>query len=143
MFYILASLVLIIASTSRTAYLIAFVFIIIAIFLNFRKSFKLIGIGTIVIIAVIIIINNTLGVEEYFSRFLRLDDGLENDYSLNLRAQVIWPYVLNNLSSYPVGTLVPPTDIFGVIDSAIFNILRTREMAFYCELSFTFFFNNF
>lgn len=136
LYFGLTSLILVIASTSRTAYLVALVFIVLVILMNVRKSFKLILVGSVAILVFIIVINNTLGGEEFFSRFIRLDDGLESDYSLGLRMEVIWPYVITNLSSYPVGTLIPPTNVFGVVDSGYLTYYAQGKWMFIISLIF-------
>lgn len=111
------SLLLIVLSTSRTAYVCALIIFAITILFSLRKSFKLVFITSLFSMFIIIFIETTVGVDSFFSRFIRLKEGLENDYSLGHRLQITWPYVLESLRGYNFGTLIPPNQVFGVIDS--------------------------
>lgn len=132
------ALTLIIVSTSRLAYISATVIIIIALLLNVRKSWKFFIIISSISTAVLFFINKSVGFDMFFSRFIRLQDGLENDYSMKARL-VNWDYILESLNTTsPIGTLISPIRIFGSIDSGYLTYYAQGKWLFILALIFLF-----
>ncbi|MFB4213366.1 hypothetical protein ACE1TH_15855 [Shouchella sp. JSM 1781072] len=119
--YVFSALTLIILSTTRAAILAAVIIFLAHVLFSrtsFKSKVKTITMLTTSILVLFFIISRYLGLEELFYRFIRITEGgLTNDFSYNYRNEVLWPHVLEGLRSYPVGTLINPYNVFGVIDS--------------------------
>lgn len=112
------SLFLILLSGSRVAYIVAIIVLLLNfIYLKWKQKIYILLILVALTLILIALFDKIIDPSEYFIRIIRLRDGLENDYSLALRLEYTWPSVLKGLESYPFGTLLQPTLIFGLIDS--------------------------
>ncbi|WP_121639074.1 O-antigen ligase family protein [Virgibacillus sp. Bac330] len=136
--YAAAALTLIIVSTSRMAYISATVILVVALLINIRKSWKFFIIISSISTAVLFFINKSVGFDMFFSRFIRLQDGLENDYSMKARL-VNWDNILEILdTTFPIGTLISPIRIFGSIDSGYLTYYAQGKWLFILALVFLF-----
>jgi hypothetical protein len=110
-------------STSRTAYAAAAA-ILFAGWLHLspgRKSVMALVLAS-GIAALLVVVEQTVGIDEAFYRFQRLaDSGLLEDVSLGKRVNQSWPAAIAAAQSYPIGTLVQATRALPVIDSGYLN----------------------
>jgi hypothetical protein len=110
-------------STSRTAYAAATA-ILFAGWLHLspgRKSAMALLLAS-GIAALLVVVEQTVGIDEAFYRFQRLaDSGLLEDVSLGKRVNQSWPAAIAAAQSYPIGTLVQATRALPVIDSGYLN----------------------
>jgi hypothetical protein len=110
-------------STSRTAYAAAAA-ILFAGWLHLspgRKSVMALVLAS-GIAALLVVVEQTVGIDEAFCRFQRLaDSGLLEDVSLGKRVNQSWPAAIAAAQSYPIGTLVQATRALPVIDSGYLN----------------------
>jgi hypothetical protein len=110
-------------STSRTAYAAAAA-ILFAGWLHLSPGRK--GVMALLlasgIAALLVVVEQTVGIDEAFYRFQRLaDSGLLEDVSLGKRVNQSWPAAIAAAQSYPIGTLVQATRALPVIDSGYLN----------------------
>jgi hypothetical protein len=119
----LLSLGVVALSTSRTAYAAAAA-ILFAGWLHLspgRKSVMALVLAS-GIAALLVVVEQTVGIDEAFYRFQRLaDSGLLEDVSLGKRVNQSWPAAIAAAQSYPIGTLVQATRALPVIDSGYLN----------------------
>jgi hypothetical protein len=110
-------------STSRTAYAAAAATLF-AGWLHLspgRKSVMALVLAS-GIAALLVVVEQTVGIDEAFYRFQRLaDSGLLEDVSLGKRVNQSWPAAIAAAQSYPIGTLVQATRALPVIDSGYLN----------------------
>lgn len=112
------SLLLILFSGSRVAYIAAIIVLLLNfIYLKWKQKLYIFLTFAGLTLILIVLFNKIIDPSEYFIRIIRLRDGLDNDYSLAFRLEHTWPSVLEGLESYPFGTLLQPTIVFGLIDS--------------------------
>lgn len=136
--YLTVSVILVLLSTTRAAVLAIVLigvinFIIISIPLI--KKIKIFIGGLIVISLILFFIKFTIGLDTLFYRFIRIGEGgLENDFSFNYRSEVLWPSVINTLKDYPLGTLVQPFHIVGLIDSGYLSYYAQGKILFILAL---------
>ena len=132
--YITLALLLILFSTSRSAYLVSLVIIIFSLITSkFKKSLKvsLTIIFSIIFLLLFLSFYLEIEYEVFFSRFLRIQEqGLEQDYSWNTRVEQLWPMVIYKLRKYPWGTLVPSFKIMGIIDSGYLTYFAQGKWIF-------------
>ena len=119
----LLSLGVVALSTSRTAYAAAAA-ILFAGWLHLSPGRK--GVMALMlasgIAALLVVVEQTVGIDEAFYRFQRLaDSGLLEDVSLGKRVNQSWPAAIAAAQSYPIGTLVQATRALPVIDSGYLN----------------------
>ena len=121
--HVLLALGVIVLSTSRTAYA-AGAAILFAGWLHLSPGRK----GVIALIlaagvaALLVVVEQTVGIDEAFYRFQRLaDSGLLEDASLGKRVYQSWPAAFAAAQAYPIGTLVQATRALPVIDSGYLN----------------------
>lgn len=119
----LLALAVIALSTSRTAYAAAAA-ILFAGWLHLspgRKSVMALLLAA-AIVAVLVIVEQTVGIDQAFYRFQRLaESGLLDDVSLDKRVNQSWPAAIAAAQAYPIGTLVQATRALPVIDSGFLN----------------------
>lgn len=117
--YVLLSLVLVVLTTSRVAF-VASALIIAAGWFGLTRGRKAIlaaillaGMG-----ALLAAIEYTIGLEDMFFRFTRLvENGLLADFSFGRRFRETWPAALAVAENYPVGTMISAPRIAVLIDS--------------------------
>jgi hypothetical protein len=121
--HVLLALGVIVLSTSRTAYA-AGAAILFAGWLHLSPGRKSV-IALILaagIAALLVVVEQTVGIDEAFYRFQRLaDSGLLEDASLGKRVYQSWPAAFAAAQAYPIGTLVQATRALPVIDSGYLN----------------------
>ncbi|MGR5094950.1 hypothetical protein ACPV5O_16785 [Vibrio maritimus] len=75
----------------------------------------------LVIFSILILVVYSVDLEVLMSMFTRIirifEFGMENDYSLSYRMDILWPNALEQTKSFSFGTLINPIEIVGVIDS--------------------------
>lgn len=131
MLFTILSLALVILSSSRVAYGVAGILILtILIAAPVKKKLVISLVMISSLIGVFIVMKNTISIDEFFSRFTRLQDGLTNDYSFGYRLDIVWPSVINGLSKFPLGTLTQPTNIFELIDSGFLTYYAQGKWMF-------------
>mgnify|MGYP000961329047 CR=1 FL=1 len=135
--YLLISILVVALSNTRTAMLaIAIIFIISFIFspISIIKKMKIVLSVSFPLLIFFLIVGSFIDLEDIFYRVVRLGEGLGSDYSFSYRTNVIWPYVLEALQIYPVGTLTQPYNIFGVIDSGYLSYFAQGKWLFVLAL---------
>ena len=110
-------------TTSRTA--VAAVGLILAVgwlVLEGRRKLALFAIVAVVIVAFLLFVEYTVGLERAFYRFTRIvESGLLEDYSLGKRINETWPTALEVARDYPVGTWIYAPRVAELIDSGYLN----------------------
>lgn len=131
--YTIISLLLILLSATRVAFLVAILILLIDIFAipsKLKDKLKiLLNLSSMSVIS-LLLINLTLGTEQFFLRFSRLGQGLENDYSFNYRVDYLWPNALKAVDELPFGTLVQPFNVIGLIDSGYLSYYAQGKWLF-------------
>jgi hypothetical protein len=124
-------------STSRTAYAAAAA-ILFAGWLHLspgRKSVMALVLAS-GIAALLVVVEQTVGIDEAFYRFQRLaDSGLLEDASLGKRVYQSWPAAFAAAQAYPIGTLVQATRALPVIDSGYLNYYLQGRWIFVAALA--------
>lgn len=123
LFYTLLALGVVILSTSRTAYATGAA-ILFAGWLHLSPDRKglLAAILAGGIVAVLIVVEQTVGIDEAFYRFQRLaESGLLEDASFGQRVYSSWPTAIAAARDYPLGTLVQAPRALPLIDSGYLN----------------------
>ena len=135
--HVLLALGVIVLSTSRTAYA-AGAAILFAGWLHLSPGRK----GVIALIlaagvaALLVVVEQTVGIDEAFYRFQRLaDSGLLEDASLGKRVYQSWPAAFAAAQAYPIGTLVQATRALPVIDSGYLNYYLQGRWIFVAALA--------
>ena len=135
--HVLLALGVVVLSTSRTAYAAAAA-ILFAGWLHLSPGRK----GVIAVIlaagiaALLVVVEQTVGIDEAFYRFQRLaDSGLLEDVSLGKRVHQSWPAAFAAAQSYPIGTLVQATRALPVIDSGYLNYYLQGRWLFVAALA--------
>jgi hypothetical protein len=131
LFFSCISIALVLMTQSRAS--IAAVCIILGItWIIIPKKYKFLSSLAIfsVIFVSLEIVNLLIGLDEFFSRFIRLREGVLEDYSFGKRYYEIWPLVLHSLDDYPLGTLLSPAALFGVVDSGYLTYFAQGKWIF-------------
>jgi hypothetical protein len=135
--HVLLALGVIVLSTSRTAYA-AGAAILFAGWLHLSPRRK----GVIALIlaagiaALLVVVEQTVGIDDAFYRFQRLaDSGLLEDASLGKRVYESWPAAIAAAQAYPIGTLVQATRALPVIDSGYLNYYLQGRWIFVTALA--------
>ena len=135
--HVLLALGVIVLSTSRTAYA-AGAAILFAGWLHLspgRKSVMALILAA-GIAALLVVVEQTVGIDEAFYRFQRLaDSGLLEDASLGKRVYRSWPAAFAAAQAYPIGTLVQATRALPVIDSGYLNYYLQGRWVFVAALA--------
>ena len=135
--HVLLALGVIVLSTSRTAYA-AGAAILFAGWLHLspgRKSVMALILAA-GIAALLVVVEQTVGIDEAFYRFQRLaDSGLLEDASLGKRVYRSWPAAFAAAQAYPIGTLVQATRALPVIDSGYLNYYLQGRWIFVAALA--------
>lgn len=140
--YGMSAFLLILFSTSRVAYISAFLILMFYLISSgIKQSFKVLIIAVLTIVTLLFILQGLFAIDTsiFFERFIRVqDDGIEQDFSWNYRVANLWPKVLSQLADYPFGTLAPPTKIMGLIDSGYLTFYAQGKWVFLMSLLFCF-----
>ncbi len=119
--YIMLALLLVMFSTSRSAYMVASLILFFCLLTSkFNKSLKILLTIILSVFFLLLVLSFYLEIDYdiFFSRFIRIQEqGLEQDYSWSTRVEEVWPLVLYKLQKYPWGTFIPSFKILGIIDS--------------------------
>ena len=136
--YVMLALVLVMLSTSRSAYVVALIIIIFSLVTSkLKKSLKisLTIIVSILFLALLLSLYLEIDYEVFFYRFIRIQEqGLDQDYSWSTRVQGLWPLILYKLRVYPWGTLVPSFKVLGIIDSGYLTYYAQGKWIFIAGL---------
>ncbi len=119
--YVMLALLLVMVSTSRSAYIVALLIIVFGLLTSkFNKSFKISLTIILSVLFLLLLLNFYLEIdyEVFFERFIRIQEqGLQQDFSWDTRVEGLWPIILDKVKEYRWGTLVPSVKILGIIDS--------------------------
>ncbi|MDJ0688881.1 MAG: hypothetical protein QNJ41_10250 [Xenococcaceae cyanobacterium MO_188.B32] len=136
--YVMIALLLVLLSTSRSAYVVALILIIFSLITSkLKKSLKiaLTIILSFLFLALLLSLYLEIDYEVFFSRFIRIqEEGLQQDYSWSTRVQGLWPIILYRLRAYPWGTLVPSFKVLGIIDSGYLTYYAQGKWIFIAGL---------
>lgn len=130
--YTLASLFVILLTTSRVAFAAAALVLAVGWFaLNGRRKLNLVAILLAGVASILLVIEQTIGLEQAFYRFTRLaESGLLADVSFGQRIQHTWPAALAVARDYPFGTLISAPRIAALIDSGYLNFYMQGKWVF-------------
>jgi hypothetical protein len=130
--YTLASLFVILMTTSRAAFATAALILAAGWFgLDGRRKLKLVAILLAGVAAILLVIEQTIGLQQAFYRFTRIvESGLLADVSLGQRIQHTWPAALAVARDYPFGTLISAPRIAALIDSGYLNFYMQGKWVF-------------
>jgi hypothetical protein len=104
--------------------------------LDGRRKLKLVAILLAGVAAVMLLIEETVGLAEAFYRFTRvLESGLLADVSFGQRIQHTWPAALAVARDYPFGTLISAPRIAALIDSGYLNFYMQGKWVFVAALA--------
>lgn len=136
--YSLASLFVILLTTSRAAFAGAVLILAAGWFaLDGRRKLKLIAVLLGGVAAVMLVIEETVGIAEAFYRFTRvIESGLLADVSFGQRVRHTWPAALAVARDYPFGTLISAPRIAALIDSGYLNFYMQGKWVFVSALAF-------
>jgi hypothetical protein len=138
--YAFASLFVILLTTSRAAFVTAALIVAVGWFgLGGRHRLKLAGVLLAGFAAVLLIVEQTIGLEQAFYRFTRLvESGLLADVSFGQRIRHTWPAALAIARDYPFGTLISAPRIAALIDSGYLNFYVQGKWVFVAAVTFMF-----
>lgn len=128
---------IVVLSTSRTAYA-ACAAILFAGWWHLATGRKITLAAILVagVLAVLLLVERTMGVELAFSRFQRLaDSGLLADDSFGARFYRIWPAALEAARDYRFGTLIQAPRALPLIDSGYLNYYLQGKWPFVAALA--------
>lgn len=130
--YALASLFVILLTTSRAAFAAAALILAMGWFgLNARRKLKLVAILLAGVAAILLAIEQTIGLEQTFYRFTRIvESGVLADVSLGQRMRHTWPAALAVAQDYPFGTLISAPRIAALIDSGYLSFYMQGKWVF-------------
>lgn len=135
--YTLLSIGVVLITTSRAAYA-ATVLILFAGWLRLSAGRKITmaAMLTAGIAAMLVLVEQTIGIEQAFYRFQRLaDSGLLEDVSFGARIRTIWPEALAAARDYTFGTLIQAPRVLPQIDSGYLNYYLQGKWAFLAALA--------
>lgn len=110
---------LVLLTTSRVAYAAsALIFLIGWFVLSPSRKIVAFIIGVAALVAMLVLVEETVGLAYAFHRFTRLaDSGLLADVSFGSRISQTWPAALSVAAEYPFGSLISAPTVAGLIDS--------------------------
>lgn len=118
---ILASIVVTFTLSRSTVFALILIILTYVITTRLSKSIRFIVSFSALLTIALIAINHYIGLDiitRRFEVFYNLESTeIMTDSSLSSRTREKWPQIISNLGAYPLGTLTPPGEKFGVIDS--------------------------
>lgn len=132
LYYSLAAVFLILLTTSRAAFVAAMLIMMCGWFVLTRgRKFVVLGIFVAAAAAFLMVVDNTIGLDQAFYRFTRLaESGLLADVSFGRRVNETWPAALAVARDYPLGTLISAPRIAVLIDSGYLNYYMQGRWVF-------------
>ena len=132
----LLSVGVVVLSTSRTAYATAALILLAGWWLLSTGRKTVIAILLAVgIVAILVVVEQTVGVQEAFYRFQRLaDSGILEDASFGKRVNQSWPAAIEAARDYRFGTLIQAPRALPVIDSGYLNYYLQGKWLFVAAL---------
>lgn len=132
LWYAMLSLFLVVLTTSRVAFAAAALILALGWFgLSGGRRMALLAILAAGAAAILVAIENTIGLEETFYRFTRLaESGLLADVSFGHRVRDTWPRAIAISGSYPLGTWISAPRVAQLIDSGYLNYYIQGRWAF-------------
>ncbi len=104
--------------------------------LDGRRKLKLVAILLAGVAAILLVIEQTIGLEQAFYRFTRIvESGLLADVSFGQRIQHTWPAALAVARDYPFGTLISAPRIAALIDSGYLNFYMQGKWVFIASVA--------
>jgi hypothetical protein len=136
----LASLFVILLTTSRAAFAGAALILACGWFaLDGGRKLKLVAVLLAAIGAILVVVEQTIGLDQAFYRFTRIvDSGLLADVSFGQRLNQTWPAALAVARDYPVGTLISAPRIAALIDSGYLNFYIQGKWMFIAAVAVLF-----
>jgi hypothetical protein len=132
LWYAMLSLFLVVLTTSRVAFAAAALILALGWFgLSGGRRMALLAILAAGAAAILVAIENTIGLEQAFYRFTRLaESGLLADVSFGHRVRDTWPRAIAIAGNYPLGTWISAPRVAQLIDSGYLNYYIQGRWAF-------------
>ena len=136
----LAALFVILLTTSRAAFAGALLILAAGwLALDVRRRLKFAALLLAAVLAILVVIEETVGLDQAFYRFTRIvDSGLLADVSFGQRVRQTWPAALAVARDYPVGTLISAPRIAALIDSGYLNFYIQGKWVFIAAVAVLF-----
>jgi hypothetical protein len=130
--YALGSLVVVLLTTSRAAFAAAVLIVAVGwLGLTAGRKFVLLAILLAVAASFLLMVEQTVGLDQAFHRFTRVvEGGLLADVSFGRRVKEIWPAALAVASDYPLGTWISAPRIAVLIDSGYLSYYMQGRWVF-------------
>jgi hypothetical protein len=127
----------VVLSTSRTAYIAGAAILFCGWWhLHGERKVVLAALVAAGVVAVLVTVEQTVGIDVAFSRIKRLADvGLFEDSSFGARVYQIWPAALEAARDYPFGTIAQPQRMLPLIDSGYLNYYLQGKWPFVAALA--------
>jgi hypothetical protein len=132
LYHSLGAAFLVLLTTTRVAFIAAALIFFIGWFvLTPRRKFVVLSLGIAALAAVLVLVEQTIGIGQAFHRFTRLaESGLLADVSFGGRVTKTWPAALAVAGNYPLGTLISAPRVTEMIDSGYLNYYIQGRWAF-------------
>lgn len=123
LYHALGALFLVLLTTSRVAFGAAGLIVMVGwTVLTGRRKLAIAAVFLAVAAALLVVIEETIGLERVFYRFIRVaESGLLADVSFGGRIMETWPAALAVAREYPFGTLISAPRVADLIDSGYLN----------------------